>query len=172
MPHFPVLRWGKPYESLEKETVVHFATGEKLGEVSQANGGLICRDMKKVHRAREALREIPISELCHRLSAAADLFLNDTLSAGDGTQTPAEFVTCQSATTGLPEHMCRKNMEKLHYVLSHLDEILSALTRGLDMSILSEGYAIEDGVMRSRRALTPAMGMVLPSNDPGTHGLW
>lgn len=172
MPHFPVLRWGKPYESLEKETVVHFATGEKLGEVSQANGGLICRDMKKVHRAREALREIPISELCHRLSAAADLFLNDTLSAGDGTQTPAEFVTCQSATTGLPEHMCRKNMEKLHYVLSHLDEILSALTRGLDMSILSEGYAIEDGIMRSRRALTPALGMVLPSNSPGTHGLW
>ncbi len=60
MPHFPVLRWGEPYESLEKETVVHFATGEELGEVSQANGGLISRDMKKAHRAREALREIPI----------------------------------------------------------------------------------------------------------------
>ena len=40
MIHFPVLRWGEPYQSLETEKVVHFATGEELAEVSQANGGL------------------------------------------------------------------------------------------------------------------------------------
>ena len=39
-----------------------------------------------------------------------------------------DFVRYQSATTGLPEHMCVKNMEKLHYVLTHLEEILQALT--------------------------------------------
>ena len=38
----------------------------------------------------------------------------------------------QSATTGLPEHMCRMNMEKLRYVLDHLDEVLTSLTRKLD----------------------------------------
>jgi acyl-CoA reductase-like NAD-dependent aldehyde dehydrogenase len=172
MPHFPVLRWGERYESLDRETVVHFATGETLGEVSQANGGLIARDMRKAHLAHEALREIPIPELLKRLSAAADKFLNDALPAGDGTQTPQQFITCQSATTGLPEHMCRANMEKLHYVLTNLEAILNALTRNLDPKIMSDGYAMEGEIMRSRQALTPALGMVLPSNSPGTHGLW
>ncbi len=172
MPHFPILRWGEPYESLDTDTVVHFATGETLGEVSQANGGLIAKDMKKAHLARAALRQTPIPELCQRLSAAADKFLNDTLPAGDGTQTPQEFITCQSATTGLPEHMCRANMEKLHYVLTNLEAILAALTRNLDPTIMSNGYAMEENIMRSRQATTNALGMVLPSNSPGTHGLW
>lgn len=172
MPHFPILRWGEPYESLDVDTVVHFATGEMLGEVSQANGGLIARDMRRAHQARAALRDIPIPELCERLSRAADLFLNEALPVGDDTQTPAQFITCQSATTGLPEHMCLANMQKLHHVLTNLRSILDALTRHLDPTIMSTGYALEDSVMRSRQATTPALGMVLPSNSPGTHGLW
>ena len=31
MLHLPVLRWGAPYESLEKDEVVHFSTGEPIG---------------------------------------------------------------------------------------------------------------------------------------------
>ena len=42
----PVLRWGKPYESLEVDEVKHFATGEPIAKVSQANGGIIGRDMR------------------------------------------------------------------------------------------------------------------------------
>ncbi len=37
---------------------------------------------------------------------------------GDGTQTPDEFARMQSATTGLPEHMCRGNMQKNYFVLT------------------------------------------------------
>ena len=172
MPHFPILRWGEPYQSLDVDRVVHFATGQTLGEVSQANGGLIARDMRRINEARAALRSIPIPELCRRLAAAADLFLSADLPAGDSTQGPDAFITCQSATTGLPEHMCRANMQKLHYVLTNLDKILAALTRRLDPAIMSDGHGLEDGIMRSRQALTPALGMVLPSNSPGTHGLW
>ncbi|MHC4947594.1 MAG: aldehyde dehydrogenase family protein [Planctomycetota bacterium] len=172
MPHFPILRWGEPYESLDVDPVVHFATGETLGEVSQANGGLIARDMRRAAAARAALRAVPIPELCRRLAAAADLFLEAELPAGDATQSPAEFMTCQSATTGLPEHMCRANMEKLHHVLGNLETILAALTRRLDPAIMSDGYGREAEVMRSRQPTTPVLGMVLPSNSPGTHGLW
>ena len=39
MLNIPVLRWGKPYESLEVDEVKHFATGEPIAKVSQANGG-------------------------------------------------------------------------------------------------------------------------------------
>ena len=170
--HFPVLRWGQPYKSLDVDKVVHFESGEPLAEVSQAIGGMIQRDLRRAGRAREVLREIPSRELIQKLEHAAELFMTGELPAGDAVQTPAEFVRYQSATTGLPEHMCVTNMEKLHYVLTHLEEILQALTRGLDLEILSRGYGEENGVMRSYQATTPVLGMVLPSNSPGVHGLW
>ena len=87
MIHFPVLRWGEPYQSLETETVVHFATGEKIAEVSQANGGLVERDLRKAQRARAVLREIPIPELISKVQKAGALFMSAELPLGDGTQT-------------------------------------------------------------------------------------
>ena len=172
MIHFPVLRWGEPYTSLEVDQVVHFATGEPVAEVSQANAGLVARDMRHAQRAREVLREISNTELLKIIKEAAALFTASALPLGDDTQTPDEFVRQQSATTGLPEHMCRMNMEKLRYVLDHLDEILDALTRHLDRRILTGGFGEENGVMRSYQATTPVLGMVLPSNSPGVHSLW
>ena len=49
---------------------------------------------------------------------AADLYTEAELPLGDGTQTPDQFARMQSATTGLPEHMCRFNMKKNHFVLA------------------------------------------------------
>jgi acyl-CoA reductase-like NAD-dependent aldehyde dehydrogenase len=170
--HFPILRWGNPYQSLETETVVHFASGEELAEVSQANGGLVERDLRKAQKARDALREIPIPELIGMVQRAGKLFMEVDLPLGDGTQSPAEFVVQQSATTGLPEHMCRANMEKLKLVLDQMDAILASLTRKLPYELLAEGYGEEDGLMRSYQAITPVLGMVLPSNSPGVHSLW
>ena len=172
MIHFPVLRWGEPYRSLEVDKVVHFATGEPVAEVSQANPGLVTRDLRKANRARAVLRDVPAVDLLAMVKKAAELFASAELPLGDGSQTPDDFVRQQSATTGLPEHMCRMNMEKLRYVLDHLDEILESLTRRLDPGILSRGYGEEGGVMRSYQATTSVLGMVLPSNSPGVHSLW
>jgi acyl-CoA reductase-like NAD-dependent aldehyde dehydrogenase len=170
--HFPVLRWGKPYESLETDEVVHFATGEPIARVSQATPGIVARDLRKAQKARDALRAVPAVELLARVRKAADLFMTADLPLGDGMQSPEDFVRQQSATTGLSEHMARMNMDKLRFVLEHLDEILDSLTRGLDLEILTRGYGEENGLMRSYQATTPALGMVLPSNSPGVHTLW
>ncbi len=70
---------------------MHFRTGEPIAKVSQANGGIIQRDMRKAHQAREILCEIPISELIERVKKAADLYENATLPIGDGTQSPDRF---------------------------------------------------------------------------------
>ncbi len=79
----------------------------------------------------------------------------------------------QSATTGLPEHMCRFNMKKNHFVLNQMDKILDSLTRGLDLNILARGYGEESrGVPVSFQAQSPVLGLVLPSNSPGVHTLW
>src|SRR5438067_6336031 len=173
MIHIPVLRWGEPYKSMEIDKVVHFATGEPLAEVSRANGGLIERDMRHAKRAREVLCEIPIPELINRVKKAADLYVEAELPLGDGTQTPDQFVRMQSSTTGLPEHMCRFNMEKNHFVLNQMENMLDALTRGLDLNVLSRGYGVEArGVPVSYQCQSPVLGMVLPSNSPGVHTLW
>src|SRR5947209_8527322 len=143
MLHIPVLRWGEPYKSMDVDKVVHFATGEALAETSRANAGLIERDMRHAGRAREVLREIPIPELIKIAKKAADLYMEAELPLGDGTQTAEQFVRMQSATTGLPEHMCRANMKKNHFVLNHMDQMLDALTRGLDLSFLTRGFGVE-----------------------------
>ena len=175
-PHvlnIPALRWGKPYESMDHDTVVHFMTGEPIAKVSQANAGLIQRDMRQAQRARDVLRDIAPDDLIERVKKAADLYLNGTLPLGDGTQSPAEFAHQQSASTGLPEHMCRANMQKNYFVLTHMDQMLDALTRGLDLSILSRGFGQENrGVIVSYQAQSPVLGLVLPSNSPGVHTLW
>jgi len=171
--NIPISRWGQPYTSLDTDDVVHFITGETLARVSQANTGLLGRDMRHAERARNVLTEIPVAELIAMMKKAGDLYLNGTLPMGDGVQTPDDFARQQSASTGLPEHMCKGNMSKNHFVLSNMDKILESLTRGLDLNILTRGYGIESrGVMVSYQAQAPVLGLVLPSNSPGVHTLW
>ena len=173
MVKIPILRWGTPYESLEFDKVVHFGTGETLAEVSQANPGLLAKDMKKAAVAREVLREIPIRELIQIMKKAGDLYKDATLPMGDGEQSPDDFARQQSASTGLPEHMCKGNMAKNHFVLSNMDRILDCLTRGLPLEVLTRGYGDEGrGVVVSYQAQSPVLGLVLPSNSPGVHTLW
>ncbi len=173
MLEVPVIRWGKSYESLAKEEVVHFETGETLASVHQANAGLVNVDMRHAGKAREILRQFSVDELMKKCAEAADYYLNAELPLGDGTQTPEDFCRIQSATTGLPEQMCSANMKKNAFVLSNMPAMLDALTRGLPLDILSRGYGMEDrGVMVSYQANSPVMGLVLPSNSPGVHTLW
>jgi acyl-CoA reductase-like NAD-dependent aldehyde dehydrogenase len=169
----PVIRWGKPYESLEVTDVQHFATGEPVAKVHQANGGIIKRDMRHAQKARDALLEFSCEELIERLGVAGDHYETGTLAIGDGTQSPEEFAHQQSSTTGLPEHMCRANMGKNSFVLKNMGKILDCLTRGLPLDVLTRGWGIEDrGVVVSYQCQSPVLGAVLPSNSPGVHTLW
>jgi acyl-CoA reductase-like NAD-dependent aldehyde dehydrogenase len=172
MLKIPALRWGQPYESLEVDQVTHFSTGEPIAQVSRANGGLVQRDMRKAQRARDVLRAIPIDDLLDRVARAGELYSSATLPIGDGTQTPAEFVRAQSASTGLPERLCRANMQKNAFVLGEMRSILASLTRGLSLDVLTTGHGEERGVPISYQAQSPVLGLVLPSNSPGVHTLW
>jgi acyl-CoA reductase-like NAD-dependent aldehyde dehydrogenase len=167
------LRWGKPYESLETIEVKHFLTGEPIARIGTVNGGIVTRDLRTAHKARETLRQFSVHDLIERVGRAADHFENDVLEVGSAPQSPNDFVRHQSASTGLPEHMCRGNMQKNCFVLRNMTEILDALTRGLDLDILSKGYGVESrGVTVSYQAQSPVLGAVLPNNSPGVHTLW
>ena len=170
--NLPILRWGEPYTSMDVDEVVHFATGEPIARVSRANGGIIQRDMRKAARAREALRTIPIDDLIARIGRAGDIYMEATLPMGDGVQSAEAFVRAQSATTGLPERMCRANMKKNAFVLAEMRNILTSLTRGLPFDVLTTGHGEERRVPISYQAQSPVLGLVLPSNSPGVHTLW
>jgi acyl-CoA reductase-like NAD-dependent aldehyde dehydrogenase len=169
----PAIRWGEAYQSLEMEEIRHFLTGESVAEVATVGAGIVKRDARHARRAREALRSIPPAELIDRCKKAGDLFVGGTLPVGDSTQSPADFIAQQSATTGMPLAMCRANLEKNAFVLQNMSRILECLTRGLALNILSRGFGDEGrGVTVSYQAQTDVLGAVLPSNSPGVHTLW
>lgn len=175
MIHLPVLRRGVPYRSLDVIRVPHHRTREPFVEISQANAGLIRRDLREELQAeaRRALAEVPFERLLEICRNAADHFLNDRLPLGDADQSPDEFVRQLSATTGMPFVLVRRNMSKIAGVLREMRTVLRGLTRGLDLSsILDAGYGRHDGQPLSYYPRTQSLGIVLPSNSPGVHSLW
>jgi aldehyde dehydrogenase family protein len=175
MRHLPILRWGRPYRSVDRTVVSHFRTREPFVEMSQANVGLIRRDLLRQAEVRRTLADIPIARLVEMSKAAAEHFQHATLPidpAAPASQTPQDYVEQVSATTGMPWANVRRNMAKVHGVLSKVDEVLQGLTRGLDLSVLDEGVGQRDGRMVSFYPRTDALGIVLPSNSPGVHSLW
>ena len=173
MLNIPAIRWGKPYQSLETQDIVHFDTGEPIAKLAQVNGGMLQMDLRKADKARAALKQLSPAQLIQCCKKAAELFEHASLPMGDGVQSVDDFVHQQSASTGLPEHMCRMNMKKNAFVLSNMDKILDALTRGLDLEIFSRGYGEEGrGVIVSYQCQSPILAAVLPNNSPGVHTLW
>jgi hypothetical protein len=174
MLHLPVLRRGRPYRSVDVSVVPHFRTKQPVAEVSQANPGLIRRDLLEESQdsMRAALASFTVAELLALCRRAADAFANETLPVGDEAQTPDLYVRQLSSTTGLPHVLVRRNMEKIRTVLVELERVLSGLTRGLDPAILDRGMGESHGHALSFVPLSPTLGVVLPSNSPGVHSLW
>lgn len=172
MVHIPLLRRGQPYTSLDVARLPHHATGRPFAEISQANVGLIRRDLLEQNLMRAALTRLPVTRLMEIVRNAASVFLNDTLPVGRDQQRPDDYVEQLSATTGMPFVMVRRNMERVAAVMQNVDGILRGLTRGLDPGVLDRGFGDVNGLTVSFYPRAHALGIVLPSNSPGVHGLW
>src|SRR5580704_2150433 len=168
MVHIPILRKGVAYRSLDTIRTPHYRTREDFVEISQANVGLIRRDLLDQRTPRETLAEFSTPELIAISRRAADIFLNDQVPLGDTSQSPDDYVRQLASTTGMPHVLARKNMRKIHAALSEMEKVISGLTRGVPFSVLDRGFG--DGLSFFPR--TDSMGIVLPSNSPGVHSLW
>ena len=171
MLHLPVLRRGRPYDSLVRNRLKHVASGELVAEVSVANRGLIARDLAS-DDGRRALDTLSVGDLLTICRAAAGVFLQGELPLGEGVQTRADYVEQVSATTGLPQSLAGANMEKIALVLSNMEEVLGGLTRGLDLDILDRGWGEQASRPLSYVRQCQRLGAVLPNNSPGVHALW
>lgn len=172
MLHIPILRHGRVYQSVEAVRTPHHRTREPFVEISQANVGLIRRDLLRAREAREILSRFSAEELLAICARAAQHFANDALPLGDGMQSPEDYVEQVSATTGLPHVMARNNMRKVQQVMAEMRSVLAGLTRKLDLRVLDAGFGDADGQAMSFFARTNNLGIVLPSNSPGVHSLW
>lgn len=170
MLHVPILRHGQPYESIDQIEIVHHATGEPVARVSQANAGLIGRDIARMDR--DVLESFSMRELIAACRRAAELFMTAELPVGDAKQSFDDYVRHLSATTGMPHTYCHSNAKKIHRVLDEIDRVIAGLTRGFDLSILDRGYGDDDGRTLSWFRDARTFGAVLPSNSPGVHSLW
>ncbi len=168
MLHIPILRKGVPYRSLDMIRTPHYRTREPFVEISQANVGLIRRDLLDQQSAREALGAFSTAELIAISRRAADIFLNETLPVGDSSQSPDDYLRQLASTTGMPHTLARKNMRKIHAALFEMEQVIKGLTRGVPFEILDRGF----GTGLSFFARTDSLGIVLPSNSPGVHSLW
>ncbi len=172
MFHIPLLRQGSPYKSLDVARAVHHRTREPFVEVSQANAGLIRRDLLRQETFRAKLSQLSTHELIDICTRAAGHFTGDSLPLGEAEQTPEDYVGQVSATTGLPFVLVRKNMLKIKSMLSNIENVLNGLTRNLSWEILDRGYGQFEGQAISFFPRTQSLGAVLPNNSPGVHSLW
>src|SRR5437879_4173007 len=172
MIHIPTLRKGEPYKSLDITRALHHRTRELFVEISQANAGLIRRDLLDQTTGRALLARFSTAELVDVCDRAAQHFLNDTAPLGDDLQTPDDYVRQVSATTGLPYVLVRKNMQKIRTMLAEMASVLNGLTRNLDWNVLDRGCGEAGGHALSFFPRGQSLGVVLPNNSPGVHSLW
>jgi acyl-CoA reductase-like NAD-dependent aldehyde dehydrogenase len=172
MLHIPILRKGKQYKSIDVVRVPHYRTREDFVEISQANNGLIRRDLLDQETSRKALSKFSTRELLDICKGAADHFMNDALPLGDTEQTPDDYAKQLSATTGMPRVLVKKNMKKISGVMAEMENVLSGLTRNLNFEIFDKGFSAIEGHALSFFPRTESLGVVLPSNSPGVHSLW
>src|SRR5215213_5376743 len=171
MLHIPILRQGNPYKSIDVARVAHHQTRELFVEVSQANAGLIRRDLSRQEIAISTLNKFSTRDLVDICARAAEHFTNDPVPLGDA-QSPDDYVKQVSATTGLPYVLARRNMLKIKSMLANMESVLNGLTRNLDWDILDRGFGEFEGHALSFFPRTQSLGAVLPNNSPGVHSLW
>ena len=173
-PHLPALRLGRAYESLEKTDARDHRSGEPMAAVSHVNAGIIRRDLVRLEASRAALKNFTCAQLVEKCRQAAEIFVNSTLPLGDKghTQSPQQYVETLSCTSGLPYTLVRRNMNRISTVLSQMGTILRGLTRGLDLSILDNGFGEQGGSAVSYFATTNSLGVIMPSNSPAVNSLW
>jgi acyl-CoA reductase-like NAD-dependent aldehyde dehydrogenase len=150
----------------------HYRTREPFVSVSQANAGLIRRDLRDQRSARTKLAAFSTAELLEMCRRAAESFLQGDLPLGDQTQSAEDYVKQVSATTGMPYVMAHRNMKKIHGVMAEAANVLNGLTRNIDWELLDRGFGEIEGRALSFYPRTESLGIVLPSNSPGVHSLW
>ena len=110
MWNIPLLRSGRAYESMNTITIEDFRTGEPLATVSQANPGLIAKDIR--HTNRDMFHYFSAADMLEICKRAAFHFLHSDLPVGPTAQSPAAGIPgIQPLLRGLPRIFLRHHAQ-------------------------------------------------------------
>src|SRR5436190_16127358 len=112
LPHIPVIRRGRVYESLDKVPVADHRSGNVLASISQVNAGIVRKDLQRIGESRAALKRFTVEQLVAICAKAGELFQEGELPLGDKghKQSAAQYMDTLSLTSGLPRNMVARNM--------------------------------------------------------------
>ena len=96
MLNIPILRHGQPYTSIDTFDIVHHATGQPVARISQANPGLISRDIARMDY--DVLEQFRMRELIDVCKKAAKIFMTADLPIGDSPQSFDDYIRHLSAS--------------------------------------------------------------------------
>lgn len=109
----PVVRHGRPYESMEQVEVCDARTGETLATIDQANPGLVARDLRRWPHVETP----PTAQMQTILRRAAERLLD----ASDSEYTAT--VERTAGTTGLTEKQVQAQVNRLAKALVRLADV-------------------------------------------------
>ena len=175
MIHIPILRHGVPYKSLDVIRIPHHRTRETFAEMSQANGGIIRRDLRDETQAEARPRWRRSRSSSCSTSARAPRTTSSTTRCRSATtqQSPDDYVQQLSATTGMPHALVRRNMaQDRRRDDRDADRAARPHARRSICRCSMPAHGEHGGHSLSFYPRTQSLGVVLPSNSPGVHSLW
>lgn len=171
----PVYRLGHntPWHSaLSEKKLIQGIDGSDLGEQSVTLPARIKYDARP-EQARQLLDKVREYGLAKMLSGFRDVahhFRHSELEVGGVTMGPDEYCRVQSLATGVPERLCRENMDKIYKAFMRIEQTLRGhlhAWRG-DIS-LEDIFSGKEGDGFARQS--SILGGIWPSNSSGVYQL-
>ncbi|GLW73263.1 hypothetical protein Kpho02_55620 [Kitasatospora phosalacinea] len=150
-PSVPVLREGEERTSRDTRPL-HAVDGSLLAEVNEAPA-LVTRLAVKAMRRSAAM---PRAARLAVLAEAGRRFAEDTL----GGETPEEYVRRQALASGVPAAVARRALARMPADCARLGEVVE------------RQRPVGTGRTARWARRGDVLGVVAPSNHPGTHGAW
>ena len=171
----PVFRLGhnEPWHSaLSEKKPIQAIDGSNLGEQSVTLPARIKYDTRP-EQARQLLdkvREFGLAKMLTGFRDVAHHFRNSELEVGGVKMGPDEYCRVQSLATGVPERLCRENMDKIYKAFMRIEQTLRGhlnAWRG-DVS-LEDIFSGKEGNGVARQSAI--LGGIWPSNSSGVYQL-
>lgn len=171
----PIFRLGhkEPWHSAESEKKpLQGIDGSNLGEQSVTLPARIKYDTRpeQSQRLLEKAREFGLQNILNGFKDVAHHFRHSELEVGGITMGPDEYCRIQALATGVPERLCRENMDKIYKSFIRVEQTLrghlNAWRGDISLEDLFSGKE-GDGFARQSAVL----GGIWPSNSSGVFQL-
>jgi hypothetical protein len=171
----PIYRLGhnQPWHSaISERKQLQGIDGSDLGEQSVTLPARIKYDTRpeQARNVLDKVREFGLQKIISGLTDAAHHFRHSALEVGGVTMGPDEYCRIQSLATGVPERLCRENMDKIYKAFMRVEQTLRghlSSWRG-DIS-LEDIFSGKEGEGYARQSAI--LGGIWPSNSSGVFQL-